>query len=205
MRKASDRWNVVDRGSMVAASAMRARKKTCSAAAATNTSPIQRRRARIGQARVERNSASTCADWAEHATRHGHPCARHAGCRRIDDDVEAAFDRAEFRRLQFDAVLLRKRRMPLDQCRCLALRAVGDRDPSRPGFDQRPQYPGRGAARAYQQYVRAGEFRLRIEPDVVDKADAIGVVAQHNVAVEAQGIAGLRELRAGGEVGRHRR
>src|SRR3954470_17575488 len=48
MRQASERWNAVDCGSIVAASAMRARKDTSSASPATMTSNNQRETAFIG-------------------------------------------------------------------------------------------------------------------------------------------------------------
>ena len=242
MRQASERWKLVDCGSTTASSAIRTRKKICSArrrdqhaaepsagrafiAASASGAQLgqhlRRRRAHAapdqeGLGRllhqhaqaVARHGAmrarpvqEACGGGAvhhvagqgaglQHAGRHRNRCAAHAGGGGVDHHVECAADRRSSRRFERHVVLRGQRRMPMHQ------RGLGPACgwPPRCGAArprQRPQHAGRGAARAQQQHVAAGKRDAGVARDVVDQADAVGVVGKDFVAVEAQHVAGL--------------
>ncbi|OIQ73554.1 hypothetical protein GALL_448060 [mine drainage metagenome] len=66
----------------------------------------------------------------------------------------------------------------------------------RAGVDQRAQHARRSAARAQQQNTLATQADPGVLLDIVNQADAVGVVGQDLPVLEAQDVAGLRQQAA---------
>ena len=83
------------------------------------------------------------------------------------------------------------------QCFSLVQRAVDHHHPARCGRQQGGQRAGCRTPRAHEQYIAASQADASIGLDVVDQAQAVGVVGMHAVGVKPQGVGGLRQLSPG--------
>jgi hypothetical protein len=131
--------------------------------------------------------------------------AAQAAGRGIDHHVEGIVHFVQTARGEIDPPLAGEGRVSLDQAGCLGTGAIGHHDAARPRFDERAQDAGRSASGADQQQVPARQVHTSVARDVIDQADAVGVVGGDFRAVELQHVAGLRQPRSGGEVRGQRR